>query len=83
MRVSVLSISALEHQGYGTSFFGYGVHIRSVKSQAPGPPVMIGISEDGLYKLWGRPVYKLTEKSNESANLCMREHEAILSRPTW
>jgi hypothetical protein len=44
---------------------------------------MIGISEDGLYKLWGRPVYNLTEKSNESANLCMREYEAILSRPTW
>jgi len=27
MRVCVLSISALEHQGYGVSFFGCGVHI--------------------------------------------------------
>jgi hypothetical protein len=43
MRVSVLSISALEHQGYGVSFFGCGVHIRSVRNQTPGPPVMIGI----------------------------------------
>jgi hypothetical protein len=53
MRVSVLSISALEHQGYGVNFFGNGVHIRSVRNQTPGPPMMIGISENGLYKLWG------------------------------
>jgi hypothetical protein len=44
---------------------------------------MIGISEDGLYKLWGQPVYRLTEESNESANQSVREQEAILSRPTW
>ena len=30
MRVSVPSISALEDQRYGVSFFGCGVHIRSV-----------------------------------------------------
>jgi hypothetical protein len=83
MRVSVLSISALEYQGYGASFFGCGVHIHSVKSQAPGPTIRIGISEDGLYKLWGRPFYKLIEESNESANPCVRKQEAILSRPTW
>jgi hypothetical protein len=35
MRVSILSISALEHQGYGVSFFGCGVHICSVRGQAP------------------------------------------------
>jgi hypothetical protein len=47
MRVSVLSISALEHQGYGVSFFGCGVHIRSVRNQTPGPPMMIGIATKG------------------------------------
>jgi hypothetical protein len=83
MRVSVLSISALEHQGYGVSFFGCGVHIRSVRNQTPGPPVMIGISEDGLYKLWGQPIYNFREESSESAISCLREQEAILSRPTW
>jgi hypothetical protein len=83
MRVAVLSISALEHQGYGASFFGCSEHICLVKSQVPGPPVMIGISEDGLYKLWGQPVYRLTKESNESANQSVREQEAILSRPTW
>jgi hypothetical protein len=83
MRINLLSISALEHQGYGASFFGCSVHIRSVKSQEPGPPVMIGISEYGLYKLWGQPVYRLTEESNESASQSVREQEAILSRPTW
>jgi hypothetical protein len=55
----------------------------SVKIQEPGPPVMIGISEYGLYKLWGQPVYRLTEESNESASQSVREHEVILSRPTW
>jgi hypothetical protein len=82
MRINLLSISALEHQGYGASFFGCIVHISSVKSQVPGSPVMIGISEDGLYNLWGQPICRLTEESNESANQSAREHEAILSRPT-
>jgi hypothetical protein len=57
LRISVLSISALEYQGYGVSFLGCGVHIRSVRGQVPGPPVMIGISEDRLYRLWGQPIY--------------------------
>jgi hypothetical protein len=53
MRVSVLSISALEYQGYGVSFFGCSVHIRSIRGQALGPPVMIGINEDRLSQAVG------------------------------
>jgi hypothetical protein len=82
MRVSVLSISALEYQGYGVSFLGCGVHIRSVRGQVPGPPVMIGISEDRLYRLWGQPIYN-SRRSRESVGSFLREQEALLSRPTW
>ena len=55
MRVSVLSISALEDQCCGVSFIGQGVYIRSLRGQEPGPRVMIGISEDSLYRLWDNP----------------------------
>jgi hypothetical protein len=44
---------------------------------------MIGISEYGIYKLWGQPVYRLIEESNESTSQSLREEEVILSRPTW
>jgi hypothetical protein len=44
---------------------------------------MIGISEDGLYKLWGKLIYNFRWESNESALTCLREQEVILSRPTW
>jgi hypothetical protein len=73
MRVSVLSISALEYQGYGVSFFDCGVHIRSVRGQALGPPVMIGISEDRLYKLWGQPIYNFKDESDETSVSHLRE----------
>jgi hypothetical protein len=53
IRVSVLSISSLEYQGYDVSVFGCDVHIRSVRGQASRPPVMIGISEDHLSQAVG------------------------------
>lgn len=56
-RVSVLSISALEDQCFGVSFVGRGVYILSLRGQDPGPSIMIGICEDSLYRLWGRPIY--------------------------
>jgi hypothetical protein len=83
MRVSVLSISALEDQCYDVSFFGCGVHILSVRGQEPGPPLMIGISEDRLYKLWGKPIYQLQGVEGMGQLDHMREQEALLSRPTW
>jgi hypothetical protein len=83
MRVSILSISSLEYQGYGVSFFGCGVHIRSVRGQAPGPPVMIGINEDRLYKLWGQSIYNFKDGGDETVASYLREQEAFLSRPTW
>jgi hypothetical protein len=43
----------------------------------------IGISEYGLYKLWGKPINRLIEETNESASQSVREHEVIISRPTW
>jgi hypothetical protein len=82
MRVSVLSISTLEYQGYGVDFLGCGVHIRSVRGQVPGPPVMINIREDRLYKLRGKPIYN-ARRSRESVGSFLREQEALLSRPTW
>jgi len=81
MRVSVLSISALEFQGYDVSFLHCDVHIRFVRGQVPEPPVMIGISEDRLYKLWGQPIYS-SRRSRGSIGSFLREQEALLGRPT-
>jgi hypothetical protein len=47
------------------------------------PPVMIGISEYGIYKLWGQPIYGLMKESNEFTSQSVREQEVILRRPTW
>jgi hypothetical protein len=44
---------------------------------------MIGISEYGIYKLWGQPIYGLMKESNEFTSQSVREQEVILRRPTW
>jgi hypothetical protein len=83
MRVSVLSISTLEDQCYGVNFIGRGVYIRSLRGQELGPRVMIGISEDSLYRLWGQPIYNFRGGSDGIVGSRLREKEALLSRPTW
>ena len=45
--------------------------------------MLIGISEDRLYKLWGQPIYNFKDESDETVVSHLREHEAFLSRPTW
>jgi hypothetical protein len=83
MRVSVLSISALEDQCYGVSFFCCGVYIRSMRGQEPRPPFMIGISDDSLYMLWGQPIYHFGNRRDGTVGSYLREKEALLSRSTW
>jgi hypothetical protein len=79
MRVSILSILALEYQGYSVSFFGFGVHIHFVRGQAPGPPMMIGISEDHLYKLWGQPIYNFKDGGDETVAFILKRARKLSS----
>jgi hypothetical protein len=76
MRVSVLSISTLEDQCYGVSFVCRGVYICSLRGQEPGPPVMIGISEDSLYRIWGQPIYQFRGERDGTIGSYLREQEA-------
>jgi hypothetical protein len=82
MRVSVLSVVALENQGYGVVFYGHGVHIFSTWGEAPGVPVMISHSESQLYRIWGQPIYS-SKRSRGSVESFLREQETLLRRPTW
>jgi hypothetical protein len=73
MRVSVLSILDLEHQGYGVRFFGSVVHIRSIRNQTLVPPMMIGISEISLYKPWGKNIYNFKDRNEQTIASCLKE----------
>ena len=42
---SILSVAALEGQGYEIGFYGQEVHVFSIRGEAPGVLVMIGIGE--------------------------------------
>jgi hypothetical protein len=45
--------------------------------------MMIGISEDRLYRLWGKPIYNFKGGSDGTIGSYLREQEVILNRPTW
>ena len=61
LRQNVLSVSSLEDQGYTIEFRGHLVQLCLNGAMYVEDSIILGIKEGPLYKVWGRPLQRLTK----------------------